>query len=58
VFEIPAERVEEIRRDVEASGKAEPLFTVQITDAQGEVVAEVEKLLSVRKARQAGPSPA
>ena len=51
VFEIPPERVEEIRRGVEASGKVEPVFTVQITDGQGDVVAEVDKLLSVRKAR-------
>jgi len=49
VFEIPAERVEEIRREVDAAGRVEPLFTVQITDARGEVVAEVEKLLSVRR---------
>jgi len=51
VFEIPPERVAEIRRGVEASGKAEPVFTAQIIDGQGDVVAEVDKLLSVRKAR-------
>lgn len=48
-FEIPAERVEEIRRAADAGGKTEPVFAVQITDARGEVVAEVEKLLSVRR---------
>ena len=51
VFEVPAERVEEIRREVDASGKVEPVFTARITDAQGDVVAEVEKLLSIRRKR-------
>jgi acyl-coenzyme A thioesterase PaaI-like protein len=48
-FELPPERVEEIRRAVEADGKIEPTFTVGITDERGEVVAEVEKLISIRK---------
>jgi acyl-coenzyme A thioesterase PaaI-like protein len=48
-FEIPPERVEEIRQAVDASGRTEPSFTVSILDAGGEVVAEVEKLLSVRR---------
>ena len=48
-FEIPPERVEEIQRAVEEHGKLETTFTVNITDEQGEVVAEVEKLLSVRR---------
>ena len=48
-FEIPPERLEEIRRAADAGGKVEPTFSVSILDAQGEVVAEVEKLLSVRR---------
>ncbi len=52
-FDIPPERVEEIRRGVDAQGKVETTFTVDITDPQGEVVAEVEKLLSVRKRAEA-----
>ena len=48
-FEIPPERVEEIRRAVDTSGRTEPTFSVSILDAGGEVVAEVEKLLSVRR---------
>lgn len=48
-FEIPPERVEEIQRAVEEHGKLETSFTVNITDEQGEVVAEVEKLISVRR---------
>ncbi len=48
-FVVPPERVEEIRRAADADGKVEPTFTVRIEDARGEVVAEVDKLLSVRK---------
>ncbi|HET6923983.1 MAG TPA: DUF4442 domain-containing protein [Anaeromyxobacteraceae bacterium] len=55
-FEIPPERVREIRDAADARGKVEPTFTVAITDAQGEVVAEVEKLLSVRRKAVGPPS--
>jgi len=56
-FEVPEERVEEIRAGVAAQGKVEPLFVARIVDSEGEVVAEVEKLLSVRKRhRHAMPS--
>jgi len=48
-LEISPERVQEIRRAADAAGKVEPTFRVEILDAQGEVVAEVEKLISVRK---------
>jgi acyl-coenzyme A thioesterase PaaI-like protein len=48
-FEMPPERVEEIRRAVDAHGKVETTFTVNVVDAHGEVVAEVEKLVSIRK---------
>jgi len=47
-FEIPDERVEEIRRAVDAGEKVEPVFVAQIIGPDGELVAEVEKLLSVR----------
>ena len=50
-FEMPAERVEEIRRAVELEGKVEPTFTAHVVDEAGEVVAEVEKLLYVKKKR-------
>ena len=54
-FEIPDERVSEIRAAVEASGKAEPVFVAQIFDGRGDLVAEVEKLISVRTRRQGSP---
>ena len=48
-FEISAERIAEIRTQAEASGKIEPVFNVSVTDSEGAVIAEVEKLLYVRK---------
>ena len=47
-FELPAERVAEIRAEADRAGRAEPTFQVAITDAQGETVAVVEKRVSVR----------
>jgi acyl-coenzyme A thioesterase PaaI-like protein len=49
-LEISPERVQEIRQAADAAGKVEPSFRVEILDAQGEVVAEVEKLISVKRA--------
>ncbi len=50
-FHIPEERVKEIREAADRGDKVEPVFTVQVVDAQGEVVAEVEKTLWVRLAK-------
>jgi len=49
-LEISPARVEEIRQAADAGGKTEPTFRVEIRDEQGEVVAEVEKLISVKRA--------
>ncbi|HVR98256.1 MAG TPA: DUF4442 domain-containing protein [Thermoanaerobaculia bacterium] len=48
-FHIPQERVDEIRAAADRDGKVEPVFKVDVLDEQGEVVAEVEKLLYVKK---------
>ena len=48
-FHIPAARVEEIRAQADAQGKIEPQFQAVVTDAEGNTVAEVDKLLYVRK---------
>lgn len=55
VFKLSAERLAEIRAQADANGKVEPAFTVQVTDAESNVVAEVEKLLYVRKKEMARP---
>lgn len=48
-FHVPEEEIEAIRREADAQGKTEPRFTVEVRDEAGEVVAEVEKLLHVRR---------
>lgn len=48
-FHIPQERIDEIRSAADAGGKVEPTFEVSVVDEQGQVVAEVEKLLYVRR---------
>ncbi|HSK76761.1 MAG TPA: DUF4442 domain-containing protein [Thermoanaerobaculia bacterium] len=48
-FHIPPERVAEIRAEADEKRKVEPVFKADILDEQGEVVAEVEKLLYVRR---------
>ena len=49
VFQIPEERVAEIRAAADSGGKVEPQFQVMVTDSQGQIVAEIDKLLYVRK---------
>jgi len=48
-FHIPQARIDEIRAAADAGGKVEPVFQAEVVDAKGEVVAEVEKLVYVRK---------
>jgi len=47
-FEIPVDRIAEIRAQVDAEGRAEPRFEVEIHDPADAVVARVEQFLSVR----------
>jgi acyl-coenzyme A thioesterase PaaI-like protein len=48
-FHIPPERVDEIRAAADRDGKVEPTFRVDVLNEKDEVVAEVEKLLYVRR---------
>jgi Domain of unknown function (DUF4442) len=48
-FHLSEEQTDEIRRAAETQPKVEPQFQVLIKDAEGNVVAEVDKLLYVRK---------
>jgi acyl-coenzyme A thioesterase PaaI-like protein len=48
-FELPAARLEEIRRQVEGGAKASPRFDVQVVDRDGRAIARVEKTLYVRR---------
>ncbi len=47
-FEITAEQVESIKREVEEQGKCEPHFEALIYGESGELVAKVEKTLWVK----------
>ncbi len=49
VFQISQDKIEEIRAAADGGGKVEPVFSVDVTDEQGQVVAQVEKLLYVRR---------
>jgi len=48
-FELPRERVEQIRAETDAKGKINPAFEVTVLDEHGESVARVQKILSVRR---------
>ncbi len=48
-FELTKDRVEEIRTAADHGEKVEPMFQVVVRDAEENVVAEVDKLLWVRK---------
>jgi hypothetical protein len=49
VFHIPQERIDEIRAQADTQDKIEPQFQTIVTDVEGTVIAEVDKLLYVRK---------
>jgi acyl-coenzyme A thioesterase PaaI-like protein len=53
-FHIPKERIEEIRRAADAAEKVEPVFHAEVVDGNGNVVAEVEKTVHVRRRRTDG----
>lgn len=48
-FEIPKDQIATLKTQVDQAGKIEPVFQVQVLDEAGGVVAEVEKLLYIRK---------
>ncbi len=48
-FQITEEQLAEIKRQADANYKYEPTFTAQVLNESGEVVAEVDKLLYIRR---------
>lgn len=48
-FRLSQAQIDDIRQRLQTDPKLEPTFTVDIKDAAGTVVAEVEKLLYIRK---------
>jgi hypothetical protein len=56
-FTLTDAKLAEIRAEVAASGRSEPVFVVEVKDESGDVVAVVEKKLSVKpkaKAKEKG----
>ena len=49
IFELTEEKIAEIRAAAETQSKVEPLFHVLVKDAEDNVVAEVDKLLYIKK---------
>ena len=52
-FRLTEEEIEEIRRALESQEKIEQTFAVDVKDEAGNVIAQVEKLLHIRKKTQA-----
>lgn len=50
-FRLTEAQIEEVRARLEQEDKIEPTFVVEVRDEAGEVVAEVEKLLYIRRKR-------
>ena len=53
VFTLPMDRVEEILREAESGAKLLPEFRTTINDEAGDVVANIRKVVYVRKKRDA-----
>lgn len=51
-MELPLERVEEARRATAQGQKYEPVFRAEVVDAQGVVVADIEKTLYIRRKKE------
>jgi hypothetical protein len=54
-FRLADSQIADIREKLETLPKYEPVFTVEVKDEAGVVIAEVEKLLHVRKKTPAEP---
>jgi len=48
-FEMPPERVESIRNEADENERLEPVFTAELKDEAGDVVARVDQTLYVRR---------
>jgi len=57
-FRLSEAEIEEVRAVVAENGKCERKFMVKIVDSEGDVVAEVEKLIHVRSKRYVPAAPA
>jgi hypothetical protein len=56
-FRLTQAQLDELRARLESEEKIEPTFSVQVLDEEGEVVAEIEKLLYIRRKLRAATQP-
>jgi len=56
-FNITQKQVKDIKEQADKQKKVEPKFTVQVLDEEGDVVAEIEKTLYVRRKKPKPPTP-
>ncbi|HTL13007.1 MAG TPA: DUF4442 domain-containing protein [Bdellovibrionota bacterium] len=56
IFHITEERVAEIKAEADGADKSEPRFELTITNEEGQTVAEVTKVLYVKRKGQRGPA--
>jgi acyl-coenzyme A thioesterase PaaI-like protein len=57
-FHIPPATIADIRAAADRGETVEPTFTAQVLDTEGRVVAEVDKLLYIRRRGDREPAPA
>ena len=48
-FRLSDQQIDDLRRELQTREKIEPAFSVVVTDETGTVIAEVEKILHIRK---------
>jgi hypothetical protein len=53
-FRLTQEKLDELRAQLATEEKIEPTFTVLVRDLQGEVIAEVDKLIYIRRKQNPG----
>ncbi|MGZ6124460.1 MAG: DUF4442 domain-containing protein [Myxococcales bacterium] len=54
-FDLPREKVAALQAEVDAKGKINPTFETLVTDAEGQAIARVTKLLSIRRKDRGAP---
>ena len=49
IFRVERQQIEDLRQAADTESKIEPVFRIEITDEDGDVVAEVEKRLYIKR---------
>jgi len=55
-FRLSGQQIEELRRELKTQEKIEPTFAVDVKDETGAVIAEVQKVLRIRKKDRGDPN--